>query len=106
MTLTSLKRICWAILLAFWSLTMTAQNEIKNFILMVPDGTSTAMLSVARWYQQYMDSTQSSLNIDPYICGLVTTFCSDAPIGDSAPTTSCYVTGQPSQKGYIATYPL
>ena len=105
MTLTSLKRICWTILLAFWSLTITAQNEIKNFILMVPDGTSTAMLSVARWYQQYMDSTQTSLNIDPYICGLVTTFCSNAPIGDSAPTTSCYVTGQPSQKGYIATYP-
>ena len=105
MTLTSLKRICWAILLAFWSLTMTAQNEIKNLILMIPDGTSTAMLSVARWYQQYLDPTQTTLNIDPYICGLVTTFCSNAPIGDSAPTTSCYVTGQPSQRGYVATYP-
>lgn len=103
--LNTFKKSCLTILVTIWAIASCAQTEIKNFILMVPDGTSTAMLSVARWYQQYLDSTQTSLNIDPYICGLVTTFCSNAPIGDSAPTTSCYVTGQPSQKGYIATYP-
>ena len=105
MTSTPFKRICWGVIITFWSLTLTAQTEIKNFVLMIPDGTPTAMLSVARWYQQYLDPTQTSLNIDPYICGLVTTFCSNAPIGDSAPTTSCYVTGQLSQRGYVATYP-
>ena len=100
-----LKRCFLLTCIALWSLALSAQEPIKNLVLMIPDGTPTAMLSVARWYQQYLDPTQTSLNIDPYICGLVTTHCSNAPIGDSAPTTSCYVTGQPSQKGYIATYP-
>jgi hypothetical protein len=36
----------------------------------------------------------------------VHTYSSDAPIGDSAPTSSCYATGQPSQTGFIATYPV
>lgn len=103
--LTTLKNFLVVTILACWSVTISAQNEIKNFILMIPDGTSTALLSVARWYQQYLDPTKTSLNIDPYICGLVTTFCSNAPIGESAPTTSCYVTGQPSKAGFISTYP-
>lgn len=80
-------------------------KPIKNVILMIPDGTATGVLSAARWYQYYLDSTKTALNIDPYIRGLVRTNSSDAPIGDSAPTTSCYVSGQPSQTGFISTYP-
>lgn len=98
------KRIIVLLVFVGWSLFLPAQ-EIKNVILLIPDGTSTALLSVARWYQQYQDSTLTSLYIDPYLCGMVQTFCSNAPIGDSAPTTSCYMTGMPSQKGYISTYP-
>ena len=73
---------------------------------MIPDGTSTSLLSIARWYLHYQDSTQNNLNIDPYIKGLLGTCSSDAPIGDSAPTTSCYMTGQPTQTGFISTYPV
>ena len=86
--------------------TMAQPKPIKNVILMIPDGTSTSLLSAARWYQTYLDSTQTTLNIDPYICGLVRTHSSDAPIGDSAPTTSCYMTGMPQQTGFVATYPV
>ena len=86
--------------------TMAQSKPIKNVILMIPDGTSTSLLSAARWYQTYLDSTQTTLNIDPYICGLVRTHSSDAPIGDSAPTTSCYVSGMPSQTGFVSTYPV
>ena len=85
---------------------MAQPKPVKNVILMIPDGTSTSLLSAARWYQTYQDPTQTTLNIDPYICGLVRTHSSDAPIGDSAPTTSCYVSGQPSQTGFISTYPV
>ena len=85
---------------------MAQPKPVKNVILMIPDGTSTSLLSVARWYQTYMDSTKTTLNIDPYLCGLVRTNSSDAPIGDSAPTTSCYVSGQPSQTGFVSTYPV
>lgn len=73
---------------------------------MIPDGTSTSVLSASRWYQMYLDPSKQNLNIDPYIVGLVQTFSSDAPIGDSAPTTSCYVSGQPSQTAFISTYPV
>ncbi|MCD8264966.1 MAG: alkaline phosphatase [Tannerellaceae bacterium] len=43
--------------------------------------------------------------MDPYLCGTVRTHSSNAPIGDSAPTTSCYTTGHPSRTGYVSTYP-
>lgn len=81
------------------------EKPVKNVIVMIPDGTSTSLISAARWYQTYLDPTKTTLNLDPYFCGLVRTNSSDAPIGDSAPTTSCYMTGQPTQTGFVSTYP-
>lgn len=102
------KSIFFVFFLLFLSFTfVNAQdNRIKNVILMISDGTSANVLSLARWYQLYLDSTQTELAVDPYICGLVKTHSSDAPIGDSAPTTSCYVTGQPTQTGFVSMHPL
>ena len=80
-------------------------KPVKNVILLIPDGTSLATSSIARWLQWYQDPSKPKLNIDPYLCGTVRTHSSNAPIGDSAPTTSCYMTGQPSRTGYVSTYP-
>ncbi|WP_329903414.1 alkaline phosphatase [Porphyromonas pogonae] len=80
-------------------------TPVKNIILMIPDGTSLSSISLARWYQRYNNPQEIHLNIDPYICGTVLTTSSNAPIGDSAPTTSCYMTGIPSITGFISTYP-
>ena len=80
-------------------------KEVKNVILMIPDGCSLATISTARWYQWCKDSEKPNLAIDPYICGVVRTTCSNAPIGDSAPTTSCYMTGYNSLAGWVSTYP-
>lgn len=86
---------------------MFAQPKpVKNVIVLIPDGTSTGLLSAARWYQIYQDPSQRNLYIDPFIKGLLGTHSSDAPIGDSAPTTSCYMTGQPSQTSFVSTYPV
>lgn len=93
-------------ILLFPGMVFCAQDSVKNVILMIPDGCSTALLSITRQYAQYHDANYTSLPIDAYFCGMVMTHCSDAPIGDSAPTTSCYVTGQPSQKGFVSTYPV
>jgi len=79
--------------------------QVKNVILMIPDGCSLATISAARWYQWILDPSKPDLNIDPYICGTVRTNCSNAPIGDSAPTTSCYMTGVSSRTGWVSTYP-
>lgn len=79
-------------------------TPVKNIIIMIPDGTSPSVYSATRWYKNY-NNMGKRLNVDPYICGTVTTFSSDAPIGDSAPTTSTYVNGHPAQAGNISIYP-
>lgn len=80
-------------------------KPVKNIILLIPDGTSLATVSMARWLQWYTNPDKPNLHLDPYLCGTVRTHSSNAPIGDSAPTTSCYMTGYPSRTGYVSTYP-
>lgn len=80
-------------------------KPVKNVILMIPDGTSIGVYSSARWYKIY-NNIGDGLHIDPYFTGTVSTFSSNAPIGDSAPTTSCYMTGIPSRTGHVSIYPV
>ena len=75
-------------------------SAIRNVILMIPDGCSTELLSIGRWMNHGVP-----LNLDSRIRGLVKTYCSDSPIGDSAPTGSAYASGHRSQDGFISTYP-
>ena len=77
----------------------------KNLIVMIPDGTSLSVVSASRWVKAYRNEG-NHLNIDPYMSGTVTTFSSNAPIGDSAPTTSTYMTEIPQQAGNISMYPV
>lgn len=77
----------------------------KNLIVMLTDGTSVDILSAARWYQIYNRIGGDNLYIDPYLCGLVKTYSSNAPIVDSAPAMSAYMTGMPQQSGNISVYP-
>jgi alkaline phosphatase len=82
-----------------------AKKPVKtNVILMIPDGTSTSVLSLTRWYKQYCsrDKTSVRLAVDPHLRGLVKSHSSDAPIGDSAPTSSVYADGFYSKTGYVA----
>ena len=82
-----------------------AVKQVKNVILMIPDGTSIGVYSAARWYKVY-NNMGDALHVDPYITGTVSTFSSNAPIGDSAPTTSCYMTGMPARSGNVSIYPV
>ncbi|MDD4777390.1 MAG: alkaline phosphatase [Fermentimonas sp.] len=79
-------------------------RPVKNVIVMIPDGTSIGVYSAARWFKHY-NGLGEGLNIDPYISGTVTTFSSNAPIGDSAPTGSTYATGVLQQTGNVAIHP-
>lgn len=109
-----MKKVSVSLLLFFvFSITVSAQQHYrksvkptKNVIVMIPDGTSIGVVSAARWYQIYNKLGGENLAIDPYLCGTVKTFSSNAPIGDSAPTTSCYMTGMPQQTGNVAIYPV
>ncbi len=77
----------------------------KNIILMISDGTSPAAVSLGRWYNRLKNPASKSLAVDPFLSGTVLTFCSDSPIGDSAPTSSSYVNGMPSRAGFVNSYP-
>lgn len=79
-------------------------RPVKNLIVMIPDGTSVGVYSAARWFKFYNDMGDG-LHIDPYFTGTVTTFSSNAPIGDSAPTGSAYATGVLQQTGNVAIHP-
>lgn len=93
--------------LLFVSIIAAAQTPqpVKNVIIMIPDGTSIGVYSAARWYKHY-NKMGESLNIDPFISGTVTSHSSNAPIGDSAPTSSTYSTGVLSQTGNVAIHPV
>lgn len=80
--------------------TQASPTPIRNVIVMIPDGCSTELLALGRWMNGGLP-----LSLDSRIRGLVRTYCSDSPIGDSAPTGSTYATGHRSQDGFIATYP-
>ena len=80
-------------------------RPVKNVILMIPDGTSIGVFSAARWYKFY-NKMGDGLHIDPYFTGTVSTFSSNAPIGDSASTTSAYMTGVLQRTGNISIHPV
>lgn len=99
------QRVALVVAFAMSGIVANAQ-QVKNVILLIPDGCSLATVSSARWYQWYKNPNQEFLYIDPYLSGTVRTTCSNAPIGDSAPTTSCFMTGYNSLAGWVSTYPI
>lgn len=95
--------LCCLLLMA--SVVAQEVKPTKNLIVMIPDGTSLSVLSASRWLKTFRGQ-ESALYLDPYISGTVTTFSSNAPIGDSAPTTSCFMTGVPQQASNVSIYPV
>ena len=82
-------------------------KPVKNIILMIPDGTSTAVLALQRWYYEHLDpqECQASLSFDPYICALVRNHCSNSPMPESSASMSAYMTGQLVQGPNLCIYP-
>ncbi len=81
-------------------------GKVRNVIVMIPDGTSTSTLSIARWYQQYNKAELTTLNLDEILCGVVGTFASNSPIPDSSAAMSAYMTGMPANSSTVSIYPV
>jgi alkaline phosphatase len=75
-------------------------KEVKNVILLVPDGMSSDVVTLARWY-----NGGEKLNLDQLATGMVRTYSSDAPIADSAPAATAMATGFKSHTGFIGVLP-
>jgi len=94
----NLRKILILLFLIPLVLTTNAQNDkkvVKNVIMMITDGTSVDVLSLARWYKG------GPLAVDSIICGLIKTNSSDSTIADSAPAATAYSTGYKSKAGYV-----
>ena len=79
---------------------LNANNpQVKNIIMMIPDGQSVTDTTLARWYKG------GPLAVDELACGLVRTYSSDAPIADSAPSGTAYATGFKSHTGFVGVLP-
>jgi len=79
---------------------VTVSKKAKNVILLIPDGMSTAGVTLARWY-----NGGEELNLDDMASGLVRTYSADAPIADSAPAGTAMATGFKSHTGFVGVLP-
>jgi len=71
------------------------RGAVKNVIILIPDGTSTGLVTLARWYND------NPLAIDPFLCGMVQTYNSDGRFPDSAPTSTAYATGVKTRAPHV-----
>ncbi|AOT70432.1 alkaline phosphatase [Geosporobacter ferrireducens] len=74
--------------------------EIKNVILLIPDGMNITSTTLARWY-----NGGGPLAMDEMACGLIRTYSADAAIADSAPAGTAMATGFKSHTGFISVLP-
>lgn len=106
-----MKRILSVFVLAVFALTACCNqpekvSKAKNVIFMVSDGTSTSLLSIARWYKQsYIEDMDSGLEMDPYLCGSVRAYHKNAPIGGSPGSMTTFMTGMLGNYSDISVYP-
>ncbi|MGN1210513.1 MAG: alkaline phosphatase [Candidatus Cryptobacteroides sp.] len=98
--------LCIIIPVSCTSCHKTDVKPVRNIILMIPDGTSSGILSLLRWYRQQQDpESDPALATDPYICGMMRQYCSDAPIIESSAAITSYMTGYRVQGPNIGVYP-
>lgn len=93
------------ILIAVSLATFTVYAEVKNVIIMIPDGTSTSMQSVARWYNRYINGVSANLAIDKYICGEVATYNISSPVANSSSAATAFYTGHLSYPAFLSILP-
>ena len=74
-------------------------NNIKNVIMLVPDGCSQSIETLSRYYKG------SDLNVDSIVTGTVETSMASSVITDSAPASTAFATGHKSTNGFISVGP-
>ncbi|MDQ1281281.1 MAG: alkaline phosphatase [Thermoproteota archaeon] len=74
-------------------------DEVKNVIVLVPDGCSQSIETIARWYKG------TSLYVDQIVTGTVETWMANSVITDSAPASTAFATGHKSTDKFISVGP-
>lgn len=76
-----------------------SEAKIKNVIVLVPDGCSQSVETLARWY------SGKPLELDNMIAGTVSTYSSDSVITDSSSAATAFATGYKTTNGFISVGP-
>lgn len=74
-------------------------NGIKNVIVLVPDGCSQSLQTIARWYNG------GKLQVDDMSTGMISTYMTNSLITDSAPAATAFATGYKSTDKFISVGP-
>ncbi|KGR75834.1 alkaline phosphatase [Ureibacillus sinduriensis] len=75
------------------------KTSAKNVIMLVMDGSSDNVSTIARWYKG------ESLALDNILTGAVRTYSAESAITDSAPAGTALATGNKSNSGYVGVLP-
>ncbi|MFH1157225.1 MAG: alkaline phosphatase [Pseudomonadota bacterium] len=76
-----------------------AGKTVKNVIVMVPDGCSQSIQTLARWYKG------ESLTLDGMVAGMVKTYMADSIITDSASAATAFSSGYKTSDGFLGVGP-
>ncbi len=87
------------ILVAFSSFSLAGEKPVKNVIFLMSDGTSSAHITVSRWYKG------ERLALDDILVGAVRTYSAESVISDSAPAATAFATGFKSNSKFISILP-
>lgn len=73
-----------------------SEAKIKNVIVLVPDGCSQSVQTLARWY------SGKPLQLDEMIVGTVSTYSTDSVITDSSSAATAFSTGYKTTNGFVS----
>jgi alkaline phosphatase len=76
-----------------------SEAKIKNIIILVPDGCSQSVQTLARWY------SGKPLQLDEMTVGAVSTYSADSVITDSSSAATAFATGCKTTNGFISVGP-
>lgn len=76
-----------------------SEAKIKNVIVLVPDGCSQSVQTLARWY------SGNPLVLDEMVTGTVSTYSTDSVITDSSSAATAFATGYKTTNGFVSVGP-
>jgi alkaline phosphatase len=76
-----------------------SEAEIKNVIILVPDGCSQSVQTLAQWY------SGNTLMLDQMVTGMVSTYSTDSVITDSSSAATAFATGYKTTNGFVSVGP-
>lgn len=95
------KKVLFSFILAIMIVVKVEACDVKNVVLMIPDGTSVSHITLARWF-----ADDKKLAMDEIVTGLVKTHWADGTITDSSAAATAFSTGNKTEIGCVGVVPV